>query len=101
MSKNPENTIASRGPFEMDVDGVIPEKTEVQIVRNLDCAHYTICLNLAVALDWESFTCEGCSGEINESLKWRAGQSARRDSVTRALCPMPEIKLVKGDSTKS
>jgi hypothetical protein len=28
--------------------------------RNLYCLHYDACLDVAVKLDWDSFTCEKC-----------------------------------------
>jgi hypothetical protein len=28
--------------------------------RNLYCIHYDACLDVAVKLDWDSFTCEKC-----------------------------------------
>jgi hypothetical protein len=28
--------------------------------RNLYCVHYDACLDVAVKLDWDSFTCEKC-----------------------------------------
>jgi hypothetical protein len=66
--------------------------------RNLECQHYETCLNLAAALNWDSFTCQGCSGSINESLKWRAGQNTRRDAVAKAICGAPKATIVKGGS---
>jgi hypothetical protein len=29
--------------------------------RNLYCLHYDACLDVAVRLDWDSFTCEKCA----------------------------------------
>jgi hypothetical protein len=55
-------------------------------VRNLDCANYETCLNLAAALNWETFTCTGCSGEVNQSLIWRAHHAAKKDSVAKKIC---------------
>jgi hypothetical protein len=95
MSKEREQSIFSLGPFEVAARSSECEPVESALVRNLDCKNYCTCLNLAVSLNWESFTCEGCSGELNEALKWRAGQHARQDAVTRALCPKPGIRLFK------
>ena len=53
--------------------------------RRYDCANYEVCLSLAASLNWESFTCRGCSGQTNENLVWRARISARKDSVAAKL----------------
>lgn len=90
MSKTP----SAMGPFEVECSAFQSAVSEQSLTRNLDCTNYCTCLNVAVALNWESFTCEGCSGEINQSLKWRAGQSARQDSVSRVLCPRLGIELI-------
>ncbi len=94
---------ASTGPFEVPVsssdereDGISPNEVERELVRELDCANYTTCLKLAAALNWESFTCEGCNGEINQSLTWRAGQSAVRDKVVKFLCGGGMVKVLRG-----
>ena len=69
---------------------------ERELVRELDCQNYTTCLNLAAALNWESFTCEGCQGEINQSFTWRAGQSAIRDKVVKFMCGETRINVFSG-----
>jgi hypothetical protein len=84
------------GPFEVVTSALNDDSSADTVVRNLDCKNYCTCLNVAVALNWESFTCAGCNGDINQSLNWRAGQSALRDSVTRALCPKPNISMIRG-----
>lgn len=61
--------------------------------RRYGCDHYDTCLNLAAALNWDSFTCRGCSEEIDEALLWRAKQAEKRDSVARSLCQIPHIQL--------
>jgi hypothetical protein len=78
-------------------DNVLPlsETHEQTLTRNIDCSNYQRCLNLAATLDWESFSCEGCNGEINESLLWRAGQRARKDRVAKALCGPGSVFLRK------
>lgn len=115
-----EHTPTSPGPFEfllpVDAEGSQPVPVsgcaaaiqaehpqepaepiaEATCVRELDCAHYDECLNLAAALNWASFTCEGCSGEVNQALLWRAHQSARKDSVARRLCELRPLKMLKG-----
>jgi hypothetical protein len=89
------------GPFEVSSTNQVPlgsapttTSSETELVRELDCKNYTTCLNLAAALNWESFTCEGCSGEINKSLSWRAGQSAIKDKVVKLLCGKAVIKIL-------
>jgi hypothetical protein len=59
--------------------------------RRYECSHYDTCLDLAAALNWHSFTCRGCSGTVDQTLMWRARQSARKDSVAKALCDFPPI----------
>lgn len=66
-----------------------------------DCAHYDRCLELAAALNWESFTCEGCCGAVNDALTWRAGQVARKDSVAKAICGAPKIPTFVGLGSKT
>jgi hypothetical protein len=63
--------------------------------RRYSCPHYNCCLDLAAALNWDNFTCRGCSGEIDESLYWRAHQASKRDSVVRTLCELPELKKIE------
>lgn len=69
--------------------------------RRYDCAQYDECLKLAAALNWDSFTCRGCNGELNETLVWRARQSAKKDSVAKAICAFPPVqKFVRADSVE-
>jgi hypothetical protein len=103
-NKQKENEQTERvpplGPFEVSTASLNGDASAHTVVRNLDCKNYCTCLNVAVSLNWESFTCEGCNGDINQSLTWRAGQSALRDSVTRALCPRPNISMIRGTREK-
>jgi hypothetical protein len=64
--------------------------------RKYDCKNYETCLDLAASLNWSSFTCQGCSGEVNSALLWRAHQNQRKDSVARALCDLKPIEQVVG-----
>lgn len=59
--------------------------------RRYECDNYEQCLGLAASLNWESFTCRGCNGAINEKLTWRAHLSARKDSVAKHLFQAPRI----------
>jgi hypothetical protein len=46
-------------------------------------------------MNWDSFTCRGCSGDVNTSYMWRAQAEAKRDKVVKALCSkMPEISML-------
>ncbi len=55
--------------------------------RRYSCSHYETCLNMAAALNWDNFTCRGCSGDVNASLLWRAQSESRKDSVVKEICP--------------
>ena len=59
--------------------------------RRYECHNYATCLDLAAALNWDNFTCRGCSGEIEESLYWRAHQASKKDAVVNSLCEVPEL----------
>jgi hypothetical protein len=103
--------IGSPGPFEVRFDDLSQEES-VQTSsdysaahdsgtprRRYDCASYDRCLELAAALNWESFTCRGCSGQVNDALLWRAGQAIRRDSVAKAICSAPKISTLSGNGS--
>lgn len=62
-----------------------PRPTDEVPRRRYECEHYELCLGLAASLNWESFTCRGCSGETNQNLLWRARLTARKDSVAAKL----------------
>ena len=108
--KSSSSQIGSPGPFEVRFDDVAcQEAIDVQGVgsatiedatprRRYDCASYDRCLQLAAALNWESFTCRGCSGHINDALLWRVGQAIRRDTVAKAICAAPKISTLSGSS---
>lgn len=57
--------------------------------RAFDCPNYNTCLSLAAALDWKSFTCQGCSRMVNSQLLWRAHQRVRTDPGLAKLCNLP------------
>lgn len=40
---------------------LIRSETTVTGLRNLYCLHYDGCLDVAVKLDWDSWSCEKCS----------------------------------------
>ena len=64
-------------------------------VRKYGCANYENCLDLAATLNWASFTCKQCCGEINGALQWRAHQIRRRDSLAQAICDLPRLSTVE------
>lgn len=83
------------GPFEVSSNydsssltgnAALAETCDVPI-RNLDCENYDECLELAIALNWQTFSCSGCNGTVNENLKWRISRAVTQDKVARFLCP--------------
>jgi hypothetical protein len=47
---------------------LIRSESTVSVHRNLYCLHYDACLDVAVKLDWDSWSCERCAlfGEHEE-----------------------------------
>jgi hypothetical protein len=106
MDELKKNVLESMGPFEVPCtplsesgDCVSTSNPERELVRELDCKNYTTCLNLAAALNWESFTCEGCQGEINQSLTWRASQGAIRDKIVKFFCGETRVNVFRGSKS--
>lgn len=108
--KPSKHQIGTPGPFEVRFDDLEEEQPTSSTCeeiprRRYDCSSYQRCLELAAALNWESFTCRGCSGETNKSLLWRASQAIRRDSIAKALCAAPKFATLSGsfedDATQS
>ena len=64
--------------------------------RRYECSHYQCCLSLAAALNWDSFTCRGCNGTINQNLLWRARSESRKDNVVKKICEFPDAPLIEG-----
>lgn len=82
------------GPFrifprdeEVALDGSGPD-------RRFGCGNYNSCLSLAAALNWDSFSCRGCSGSIDETIRWRAKGESRRDASMKSLCNIPNPPVV-------
>jgi hypothetical protein len=108
--KTSSSQIGSPGPFEVRFDDVTSQDSvnaqetacitldEAVPRRRYDCASYDRCLELAAALNWESFTCRGCSGRVNDALLWRVGQALRHDTVAKALCSAPKLSALSGSS---
>jgi hypothetical protein len=63
--------------------------------RNFACENYNSCLSLAAALNWESFSCTGCNGIIDETIRWRAKVESKRDTTLRQLCVIPNPSVVR------
>lgn len=59
--------------------------------REYECKNYEICLGLAAALNWKSFTCLQCSGEVNQQLLWRAHHKIRNNPSLSKLCGLPTL----------
>lgn len=94
--------LLEESPLNTDKSNTSSQPTSVDEVprRYYDCSNYERCLGLAASLNWESFTCNGCNGEINETLTWRAHLSARKDSVAKHLFQAPPITTyAKNDSS--
>ena len=62
-------------------------------IRRYDCPHYSVCLNLSAALDWDSFTCRGCIGQVDQALYWRARQAQKQDNVADRICEIPAARI--------
>lgn len=60
--------------------------------RDYECNNYELCLTLAAALDWSSFSCLNCNGSVDERLLWRAHNLVRKNQTLRVLCHLPDIK---------
>ena len=85
----PFQVIEAQGPEERSsgsLDVPIPSPR-----RRYSCSNYETCLNLACALNWDSFTCRGCSGQISNALLWRAHGARKKDKVARSLTAVPSI----------
>ncbi|HMO02571.1 MAG TPA: hypothetical protein PKD37_03865 [Oligoflexia bacterium] len=88
--------IGKPGPFQVIHSVADQDVPSDPPKRRYDCAFYELCLNVAAALNWDSFTCRGCSGTFDEQLLWRAHQASKNDGVVGKLCDLPELKQVVG-----
>ncbi len=89
-------TLGKPGPFQVIADEA-PQDPKLPIEpprRRYECSNYEFCLDLAAALNWDNFTCRGCSGEIAQPLLWQANQCARKDQVIRKICSLPQIQCL-------
>jgi hypothetical protein len=51
--------MANLRPHPTALDGSL-YLSSVESHRNLDCSHYSSCLNLAASSGWETWSCSGC-----------------------------------------
>ena len=92
--------VRGSGPFQIienDGDGQVAYPIDCPRRRH-ECEHYTSCLNIAAALNWDNFTCRGCCGEIDQSLLWRALQECKRDRVAERICEIPKVEVIMAES---
>lgn len=87
--------IGKPGPFQViKSEGITPGDTPTEPPRRrYSCPNYEACLSIGCALNWESFTCRGCSGDVNETLLWRAHQEMKKDRVANRICEVPDLKV--------
>lgn len=82
----PLQTNLKPGPFQIiEVEGSLEAPISAPR-RRYDCHNYETCLELAAALNWDSFTCRGCSGNIDQAFFWRALHARKKDRIAEALC---------------
>lgn len=79
-------TASSRETPHNPVEAAAHSDNSVAPERDINCTNYQACLNLAAALNWDAFTCQGCNRTVNESLRWRACHTTKHDAVAKALC---------------
>lgn len=95
--------IGTPGPFQIignEGNGKV-DRPMLAPRRRYACENYEKCLNLTAALNWDNFTCRGCSGEICQNLLWRAHQAKRSDKVARRICDIPQIPCIAQSTTDS
>jgi len=85
-----------KGPFQLvEDDEELPlHRRGEKPRRKFSCPHYHHCLALAAALNWDSFTCRNCCGEMNKALIWRAHHEKKRDKVVNVICDIPDIHFI-------
>ena len=93
--------VGKPGPFQIiDIEGG-PSSVSPSIAprRRYECENYEKCLDIAAALNWDNFTCRGCSGQIDEALFWRARQASKKDVIAHTLCDFPAIKFHRSEES--
>lgn len=88
-----ENGPIKSGPFQIIDNGqeANADTPAVPPARRYECPNYETCLNIACALNWDSFGCADCDGTYEQSLFWRARQAVKKDRVASSLCNLPRI----------
>jgi hypothetical protein len=85
------------GPFELkESEGDFCPDDEF---RDYDCDCYQTCLGVAAGLNWDDFSCNGCCGQVNESLLWQVRQAQRKDGLIKKLCAVPGATCFESDDT--
>ena len=87
---------ATNGPFQIVESEDFEGEDSALLYRNYDCKNYERCLGLAAGLDWDDFSCQSCTGEINQSLYWQVRQVQRKDSLVTQICDLPEVSCIDG-----
>jgi hypothetical protein len=67
----------------------------VKLYRNSNCVNYQNCLSIAATLNWHSFTCDGCSGNLNPELSWKVLREAKNDQVSNYFMKEDKKTLIK------
>jgi len=62
--------------------------------RDIHCNNYSNCLGLAVALNWNSFSCEGCKKQINTQLIWKAHAKTKSNQLLEVICQPKNLRRV-------
>lgn len=85
-----------KGPFQLieDEEELALHRRGEKPRRKFSCPHYHHCLALAAALNWDSFTCRNCCGEMNKALIWRAHHEKKRDNMVNVICDLPDIHFI-------
>lgn len=59
--------------------------------RNLSCSHYRDCLNQAVRLEWDSFSCIECDFKVTPGTELK--RSIQSGDTTPYFTLSPDIRL--------
>lgn len=92
-------SIGKPGPFqiiESEVQGSLDNPINAPR-RRYDCLNYETCLVIAAGLNWDSFTCRGCNGEVEEALSWRARQEINKDNLIKKIFDLPNVCINNGN----
>lgn len=91
--------IGKPGPFQIIENDLSDAPTQAPR-RRYGCSHYCTCLSIAAALNWDSFTCRGCSCEVNDAYRWRARQIVKKDKILQTLCSeIPPLTFISQEES--